>query len=149
MLPTRERPRAKGVKKKRGKTSEGRSRDGLWKTLCRVRHATPRATARVLTAESPSSRARHPHAQRPGRERECDDRDRTGDPEAERQRLGVPARDDQAPDALEQVRDRVRGREVAEPGLLDQVPRDVHRRDEEKDEERGKEALHGLARAGP
>src|SRR3954468_10079363 len=135
MSPTRERPPAKAVKKNSGKTSEGRSSDGFLKTLCRVRHATPRATARLLTTGLPSaqpedgfaSRARHPHAQGPRRERERDDRDRARDPEAERESLRVPAGDDQAAHALEQVGDRVRGGEVAEPGLLDQVARNVHR----------------------
>ena len=43
--------------------------------------------------------------------------------------------DDQAAHALDQVRDRVRGRAPAEPVDLDQVAREVHRRDEQEDEE--------------
>src|SRR5205823_11247248 len=61
----------------------------------------------------------------------------------------VPAGDDQAADAFDQVRDRVGGRDVAKPGRRDQVPGDVHRREEEKDEEGREEALNGLPRAGP
>src|SRR5512133_2187601 len=50
-----ERPPAKAVKKNSGKTSDGSSRDGFVSTLCSVRHATPRATDQVLTAEPPNS----------------------------------------------------------------------------------------------
>jgi hypothetical protein len=36
-----ESPPAKAVKKKSGKTTDGISRDGFVRTLCRVRQATP------------------------------------------------------------------------------------------------------------
>src|SRR5215212_494196 len=174
-LSTRESPPANAVKKKSVKISDGSSSDGFVSTLCNVRQATARATAKVLTAESPNSgrvdrssqmaaRAKpaqpddgaasvasgpfHPHAQCPARCGHRDEGDRRGDSEAERQRLGVPARDDQAADALEQVRDRIGRGDVAEPLRLDQVPRDVHRGDEQEDEEDREEALHRLAGAG-
>src|SRR4029450_12336505 len=174
-LSIRESPPANAVKKKSGKISDGNRSDGFVSTLCSVRHATALATANVLTAMPPmferldrraqtAARAKpaqpedgsasvasgpsHPHAERPARSRRRGQGDRRGDPEPERQRLGVPARDDQAADAFEQVRDRVGGREVAEPGRLDQVPRDVHRRDEQEDEEDREQALHRLARTG-
>ena len=67
--------------------------------------------------------------------------------EAERERLRVPALDDQAPDGLDQVRDGVERRHDPEPVGLDQFPRQVHRRQEEPDEEEREEPLHRLARA--
>src|SRR4029453_17236362 len=174
-LSIRESPPANAVKKKSGKISDGSSSDGFVSTLCSVRHATALATANVLTAVAPTfqrlgrraqtaARSKpaqpedgsasvasgpcHPNAECPARGRHRDQRNRRGDPEPERKRLGVPARDDQAADALEQVRDRIGSGEVAEPIRLDQVPRDVHRGDEQEHEEDRDTALHGLARAG-
>src|SRR5688500_1276778 len=99
----------------------------------------------------PRAKASCPHEPLLERERRGgrrDDPDRDGEAEAEQQRVSAPARDDQAADALEQVRDGIRGRDVAEPVDVDQVPRRVHGREEEEDEEEGEETLDRLARAG-
>ena len=64
-------------------------------------------------------------SERPARRAERGDRTADRDREGERQRLSVPARDDQAAHALDQVRDRVRVASRAEPVDLDEVPRQV------------------------
>ena len=108
---SRDRPPANAVKKKSGKSErrdeERRVREDVVQRPPRDAAARP---ASVLTSAPSCSRSAQAD------ERERDDRDRAGDAEAERERLAVPAGDDQAAHALEQVRDRVRGRDVAEPG---------------------------------
>ena len=91
--------------------------------MCMWRQNTVRATdssgagARRLMC-APSGRA-----SRPSRPPERDGEEGDRDAEAERQRLAVPAGDEQAAHALDQVADRVdRGRGL-EPVLLDQVAR--------------------------
>ena len=68
--------------------------------------------------------------------------------EPERERLEVPAGDDEAAHGLDEVRDRVGRRDRAEPVDLHEVPRRVHRRHEQEDEQHGEERLDRLARAG-
>ena len=63
--------------------------------------------------------------------------------------LRIPARDDEAADALDHVRDRVERRRDPEPLDPDEIPWGVHRRDEEEDEEDRRSALDRLARARP
>src|SRR5918995_687398 len=87
-----------------------------------------------------------PILERQRRDEDSDDPDRDREAEAERERSSVPAGDDQAPDALDQVRDRVHTRDEAEPVDIDQVPRRVHRGQEEEDEEEREQALDRLAR---
>ena len=70
-------------------------------------------------------------------------------PNASASASAVPARDDQAAQPLDQVRDRVERRHGPEPVRLDQVPRQVHRREEQPDEEEREEPLDRLARARP
>ena len=137
-----DRPPAKAVKKKSGKATDGISSDLLWKKLCSIRQATPCATASLLTRRRASVRsAQAARATATAAIVAAID-------ERERERLPVPADDDQAAHALDQVRDRVHRRGILEPGDAHQVPRDRHRRDEEEDEEHREEALHRLSRPG-
>ena len=71
-------------------------------------------------------------------------RDREGRP----QRARVPARDHEAADALDHVRDRVVRRDRAKPVLLDEVAREERRAEEQQDEEQREEPLDGLPGAG-
>ena len=59
----------------------------------------------------------------------------------------VPAGDDQAAHALDQVGDRVVGRDLAKPGDLDQVARQARGAQEQRHEQQREEALHRLAGA--
>ena len=68
------------------------------------------------------------------------------EPEPEPELLRLPADDHQRPQALEQVRDRVLGRDRAEPLVLDQLARQRARRQEQEHEEQREHALHRLAR---
>ena len=103
------------MKKNSGKMIEGKKNAGLVTKLWIVRQATACVTSRKRLMSAPASSA--------GRRRAsviATRRDRGREPEPERQRLAVPARDDQRADALDQVGDRVVGRDRAEPVLLDQ-----------------------------
>ena len=136
-------PPANAVKKKSGNTSDGNRIDGFVKTLFSVRQATPDATGQMphVRVSLDGERGRR---QQPARRTVITKRE----PEAERERLRVPARDDQAPHRLDQVRDRVDRRERLEPLDLHQVARGVHRGDEQEDEEQREQALDRLAGAG-
>ena len=132
------------MKKKSGNSSEGKSSDGFVKTFFSVRHATPEATGESLlmsaASRSPASaNAASAIATMPIT---------TAIPNPSASACRVPARDDQAAHALDQVRDRVDPGDEAEPLDLDQVAGRVHRRDEEEDEEQREDALDRLARAG-
>ena len=70
-------------------------------------------------------------------------------PNASAERLGVEAGDEEAADPLDQVGDRVEVAIVRNQLLLDQVPGQRHRGEEEEDEEDREEALHRLAGADP
>ena len=83
-------------------------------TFFNVRQATPETTPQSLMC-APS------FAQSPARGDDRKDREHERDAEPERQRLCIPPSDDQAPDTLDQVRDRVDRGEEAEPGNGDQI----------------------------
>ena len=69
--------------------------------------------------------------------------------EGEKQRLRIPAGDDEAPQALHYVTDRVEVRYGSEPVSLDQISRQVDRGEEYSHEEQREEALHRLPRTRP
>ena len=71
------------------------------------------------------------------------------DAEGERQRLAVPAGDEQAAEALDQVADRVDRRDGLEPVVLDQVARQRAGAEEEQHEHQREDALDGFAVSGP
>src|SRR5215210_3157559 len=117
-----------------------------WRGTCRPGVPPPRKQPRRTLR--PSS-ARHPRAQKgrgPGYG-ERDDRESAA--ESQEQRLRVPAGDYEAPEALDEVGDRVRRRDVAEPIRLYEITRQVDARHEDGDEEEREGALDCLDRAGP
>ena len=62
--------------------------------------------------------------------------------------MHVPALDDERAEPLDHVADRVDRRDVAEPGHFDQVARQVHARDERREEEQRELRLDAFAGAG-
>ena len=96
-------PPAKAVKKKSGKASDGRKSDGVVRTFFQRPPATPG------NGPDPHVRSSLCPSAHPGGASETTAR--ATRPEAERERLGVPAEDDEAADALDQVRHRVHRRQ--------------------------------------
>src|SRR3712207_4237887 len=91
---------------------------------------------------------RPPRRERRRRPADGDHDDRQGESESEEKGLRVPAGDHQAADTFDQVRDRVDGRDKSEPVLLDQVPRQVDRRQKDGHEEQRERTLYRLHRTG-
>ena len=142
MSPTWLSPPANATKKKSGKISEGRSRDGFVKTFFIVRHATPCATGQNLMSAASLSLSANAAS--------------TSETRAITSATPNPSA---SAFASQPVMIRLRTHSIryetglivarnAEPVDGHQVPRSVHRRDEEEDEQEREEALDRLARAG-
>src|SRR4028118_848977 len=139
MSPTLVRPPAKATKKKSGKRA-GAKNAGLVKYLYVCLPATAHATAKKPPTLS------HPRAHRGRRPADGEHHDRRRAAEAEQEGLAVPAGDDQAADALDEVAYRVDRGDKPEPVLLYKVSRQVDGRHEdrhEKERERALERPHG------
>ena len=117
-----------------GRKEEAQVRDDFFS----VRNATARATWITCASTSPGTRLRRGTARPRCTARRSRSRSRAP---------GGPSRRRRGCAALDQVRDGVERGDPAEPVGLDQVARHVHRRQEQRDEEEGEDALHGLRRA--
>src|SRR5918997_5649819 len=137
MSPTLVSPPAKATKKNSGKSAGARNA-GLVKYLYVCLPATAHATPKKLPILG------HPrsHGGRRPADREHDDNRRAS--EAQQERLGVPARDHQAPDPLDEVGDWVDRRYKPEPFLLYKIPREVDGRHKDRHEKERKRALDRL-----
>ena len=132
------------MKKNSGNASDGKSRLRGRRVLLqhapRDRHghvseAPHVRTSRVRSACEAPAIAEH------------DDEDREAEPEG--QRPAVPPVDDERADALDEVGERVVGRDRPEPLVVDQRSREARRGQEQQDEEQREEPLHRLRGARP